>query len=257
MKRALPLVALGLLVSIGALSYKPVSLFIVLGILIIGAGTVLSRKYRIAFHSFMVLACYGLYLYINDNWHFSPIRREWEMVIDRFSFFGVFIIMLLFFAVIKQKIIFFKQVPEWQESIYFPWIFHGFHYLRLPFFLYAVLLVNLLSFGWRLEVGTIWSLLPFAIGFAFFNSVAEEGIWRGWLFQIWREEYGEKAALVVTSIGFGVQHGLYGFPFWSIPLFTLSGFFYGALALKTKSWLPGLLIHAWINILMVLSGMIV
>lgn len=106
--------------------------------------------------------------------------------------------------------------------------------------------------GW-LFIQDVWLL---AIIFSITNAIFEEVIWRGVLLNRFAEQLGDKWAVVISSLGFGLQHYSLGFP-WSVCIaFSLGGLFYGGITVKSGSIIPSLVWHVVFNILMVFSGLI-
>ncbi|MGE7662628.1 CPBP family intramembrane glutamic endopeptidase [Peribacillus sp. NPDC097197] len=90
--------------------------------------------------------------------------------------------------------------------------------------------------------------------FSITNAVLEELIWRGNLLNRFSELLGEKWAVVLTSLGFGLQHYSLGIPWVTCIAFSIGGMFYGGITIKGRSVIPSILWHFIFNILMVLSG---
>ncbi|MFW2386728.1 MAG: lysostaphin resistance A-like protein [Polyangiales bacterium] len=74
--------------------------------------------------------------------------------------------------------------------------------------------------------------------------VTEELLFRGWLLQDLKEQYGTKPALIWSSVLFGLVHGVA-----AMPYATLGGLVLGAVALRTKSTLGSIGMHAGVNAL--------
>ena len=79
------------------------------------------------------------------------------------------------------------------------------------------------------------------------SAFAEELLARGYIFALLREAAGSKAALAVTSIGFGLLHVWNPGANWqSLSVVVLAGFFLGAIVLVTGSLYAATLAHfAW------------
>lgn len=106
--------------------------------------------------------------------------------------------------------------------------------------------------GW-LYIEEVWVL---AVIFALTNATFEELIWRGVLLSRFSEQLGEKWAVVLTSLGFGLQHYSLGFS-WLVCLgFAVGGLFYGGITVKSGSIFPAWIWHLVLNFLMVFSGLI-
>ena len=90
------------------------------------------------------------------------------------------------------------------------------------------------------------------IGILFFTAWPEEFLFRGILQNLLSRSFSnERAGLIVASIIFGFSHILHApFPNWKyVLLASIAGFFYGRAWMKTKSLVPGVLIHASVDIL--------
>jgi len=90
------------------------------------------------------------------------------------------------------------------------------------------------------------------IGILFFTAWPEEFLFRGILQNLLSRSFkSEWAGLIVASIIFGLSHILHApFPNWKyVLLASIAGFFYGRAWMKTKSLVPGALIHATVDIL--------
>lgn len=75
--------------------------------------------------------------------------------------------------------------------------------------------------------------------------VTEELLFRGWLLQDLKEQYGETPALVWSSLLFGLAHVEAS----AIVYAALGGLVLGAVALRTKSTLASIAMHAGVNAL--------
>lgn len=147
----------------------------------------------------------------------------------------------------------------WQESIHFPFIWSGFHQTSIKVFLIIAIVINTASLapfmarsGWG-YFEEIWLLL---LIFSVTNAFLEELIWRGALLSRFSEQLGEKWAVIITSIGFGLQHYSLGIPWVVCIAFAIGGAFYGGITVKSGSIIPSLIWHFVLNVLMVSSGFI-
>jgi hypothetical protein len=134
---------------------------------------------------------------------------------------------------------------EWRRG--FGWNF-GFHFL-----VFAAIAIPL---GMRMHF-LVWEpsirrLNPLVIvGILFFTAWPEEFLFRGVLQNLLSHTFtNEWAGLIVASIIFGFSHILHApFPNWKyVLLATIAGFFYGRAWMKTKSLVPGVMIHALVDI---------
>ena len=90
---------------------------------------------------------------------------------------------------------------------------------------------------------TWWGGMSALIAFVLVPPVTEELVFRGWLLPMLQRRTGTPVALVWSSILFGVVHGEYG----AILYATFGGLILGAVALRTKSTLASIALHAGIN----------
>jgi membrane protease YdiL (CAAX protease family) len=87
---------------------------------------------------------------------------------------------------------------------------------------------------------------PFAANFvvvAFVAPVVEELMFRGLGFAAVRDAFGATAAIVATSLAFGLAHGL----IVGLPVLTIFGAILAWLRLKTSSLYPPIALHAVFN----------
>lgn len=92
---------------------------------------------------------------------------------------------------------------------------------------------------------TWWGGISALLALVLVAPVTEELLFRGWLLQDLKEQYGERRALVYSSMLFGLVHVEAG----AILYATLGGLVLGAVALRTKSTLSSIAMHAGVNAL--------
>lgn len=90
---------------------------------------------------------------------------------------------------------------------------------------------------------TWWGGVSALIALVLVAPVTEELLFRGWLLQDLKDEYGEASALLWSSFLFGLVH----FEFSAMIYATLAGLALGALALRTGSTLASVAMHAGVN----------
>lgn len=136
---------------------------------------------------------------------------------------------------------------EWRRG--FAWNF-GFHFL-----VYAAiasflgLKIGFLTFAPSLKRGP--SLPVTVLGILFFTAWPEEFLFRGILQNLFSRTFrNEWAGLAVASAIFGLSHILHApYPNWKYVLMaTIAGCFYGRAWMKTRSLVPGVLVHAAVDI---------
>jgi hypothetical protein len=90
-----------------------------------------------------------------------------------------------------------------------------------------------------------------AVGILFFTAWPEEFLFRGILQNLLSHTMkNEWAGLVVTSVIFGLSHIFHApYPNWKyVLLATVAGLFYGHAWMRTRSIVPGTLVHAFVDI---------
>lgn len=94
-----------------------------------------------------------------------------------------------------------------------------------------------------LTPNTLLEGLSALFAFVIVPPVVEELVFRGWLLPMLRDAYGTPAGLTLSSVLFGLVHLE---P--SMVLFaTVAGFILGAIAIRTKSTLASIAVHAGVN----------
>lgn len=89
-----------------------------------------------------------------------------------------------------------------------------------------------------------WGGVSALIALVIVAPVTEELLFRGWLLQDLKEQYGTVPALLWSSLLFGLVHGA------SAALYaTIGGLVLGAVALRTRSTLGSIAMHAGVNAL--------
>ncbi|MBT8451768.1 MAG: CPBP family intramembrane metalloprotease [Deltaproteobacteria bacterium] len=94
---------------------------------------------------------------------------------------------------------------------------------------------------------TWWAGMSISVALVIVAPVTEELLFRGWLLQDLKEPYGDAPALIWSSLLFGLVHAGGGVS--AIVYGTLGGLVLGAVALRTKSTLSSIAMHAGVNAL--------
>lgn len=92
---------------------------------------------------------------------------------------------------------------------------------------------------------TWWGGVSILLALVLVAPVTEELLFRGWLLQDLKEQYGARRALVWSSLLFGLVHVQPA----AVLYATLGGLVLGAVALRTKSTLASIAMHAGVNAL--------
>jgi len=208
-----------------------------------------------------ILFGFGFIIYLIAKDYTMPGVDTYEMdvFLDRFSLVFILIPLFIYSMYIDAPFINFLKRPNWNGIIIFPLVGAGFHHVKIKVFLSIAILINItvmmpfmIMNGWNAIMEVLW----FAIIFSFTNAILEELVWRGVLLSRFTEQLGEKWAVIITSLGFGLQHYSLGFP-WPICIgFAFGGFFYAVVTIKSNSILPAIIWHIVLNFLMVFSGLI-
>jgi len=94
---------------------------------------------------------------------------------------------------------------------------------------------------------TWWAGMSILFAVVIVAPVTEELLFRGWLLQDLKEPYGKTPALIWSSLLFGMVH--LGGGVSALVYATLGGLVLGAVALRTKSTLASIAMHAGVNAL--------
>jgi membrane protease YdiL (CAAX protease family) len=94
-----------------------------------------------------------------------------------------------------------------------------------------------------------WLVFAGAVPFAMLNAAFEELVWRGVLWQGCEAGFGAKAALVITSVSFGLAH-YRGFPSGAVgvALATIYGAMMGLLRMRTGGLLGPWIAHVFADV---------
>jgi uncharacterized protein len=218
------------------------------------------QKYRyLTANVLFFLIGYSLYKYTGTVIAEYIESKEWKVLLNRISL--LFVIASLYFIsfLFKKSCLFFNNKPDWDEKIYFPFIWKGFHSIKVSYFLFIAILINIIVFLPFLiykDTRYLGNIALFTLSFSIANGILEELIWRGLLLQRFRESTSDGYALLITSLAFGLNHISIGMPWFPSLLFSMGGIFFAGVVLRSNSIYPSILWHSIINVGMVLSGLI-
>ncbi|WP_163538821.1 CPBP family intramembrane glutamic endopeptidase [Gracilibacillus sp. YIM 98692] len=227
----------------------------------IGAGLIFIDK---SMRFFVVITLtfgigFFLYGYVNSEWFTDMSPEAMRIILNRVSLIALIIPLICISLIYKLPFMSYWRTPQWGEFVRIPFIWFGFRQAKVSMFLAMAMFINFIAFmpfivnnTWAYILEIWWFLLIFSI----LNSVLEEIIWRGILLSRFSECFGNRWAVLITSIGFGLQHYSLGFSWVSCLAFSMGGFFFGALTVHSKSIIPAVIWHMLFNTLMILSGMI-
>ncbi|MDM5156555.1 CPBP family intramembrane metalloprotease [Bacillus sp. DX1.1] len=200
---------------------------------------------------------FSLYLFAMSYVSFSS--RELTTIVKRLCLLLVFIPIFIDGLLRKYPYSLYWNRPHWNNTLSMPFIWSGPHRVKIPVFLIIAISINIITFiPFLFQKGLPYMqhILLFALLFSIVNGMLEECIWRGILLHYFSNQFGEKWAVILTSIGFGLQHYSLGFSWLICIAFILAGVFYGGIVVKSNSIIPAIIWHVALNILMVCSGLI-
>lgn len=183
---------------------------------------------------------------------------EARILLNRFLLLFIILCLMINSRYFKHRFHYLHK-PNWHATIYFPFIWSGFHSLQIKYFLIMAMLINsvvFIPFIIKHDFNTLKGLLLFAIGFSIINAILEEIIWRGYLLSQLKDSVDDYFALIITSIGFGLQHISIGIPLIPSILFSFGGIFFAGIVMRSNSIIPSIIWHFLINLGMVFSGFI-
>jgi uncharacterized protein len=136
---------------------------------------------------------------------------------------------------------------EWRSG--FLWSFASNYVVYAIIAIFLGIKIGFLTFAPSLHHGV--SLPIAALGILLFTAWPEEFLFRGILQNLLaRTFHSEWAGLAVASVIFGLSHLHHApYPNWKYALMaTIAGLFYGRAWMKTRSLVPGVLVHAAVDI---------
>ena len=191
-----------------------------------------------------------IFKYLHEN-----IQNETLLIIfGRFGLLGyiVFFAFWIFFQPNKNKYLKFGNI---KAEIKFPLVWWGFKEYIWRFILIFCILCSIASvviyMGFNGNPIILYGLL-----FALVNSILEGVLWRGFILGRIVDFLDEKQALIITSLAFGFYHISLGFPIWTCLVFSIGGFYFGGVTIKSKGIFASIIMHFFVNMVFVFSGII-
>jgi membrane protease YdiL (CAAX protease family) len=198
---------------------------------------------------------------INAVFYSEGVPNEVRIIISRFSIVA-YILPFLFLGpqrVFTSEVI---RIGNLRASISFPFIWHGKEDPIWRFLvIFAVITVVgssffIYSFTSNLNSSSIRILLYYGLIFSLVNSILEEWVWRGVILNQYVKWSGKVYGLIVTSLLFGMSHYDLGFSVWVCLAFSVGGFFLGGTAIRSNGIVASILMHIYMNLIFVVTGMI-
>lgn len=216
---------------------------------------VLTPNYR-STASLFIFFLLGLFMFQMGTDYYTEwdISKEMKIIINRSLLLLIICGLLLSILLSKQKVFLFTTLPDWKKCIVLP-----FHSIKISYFLFfgfigsTTIFIPLLFLE---NVNYTKSFVIYGILFSIINAFLEELLWRGIMLSSLKRNVSTFFAVLTTSIGFGLLHISIGIPVIMSLLFSLGGFFYAFVVLKTDSLYPSIVFHNIMNLGMVFNGWI-
>ncbi|QGH35962.1 CPBP family intramembrane metalloprotease [Gracilibacillus salitolerans] len=224
-------------------------------------GIAIKRYRYIIINIFIFLLSFQLYVSVRQLLHIYMENIQVIVILDRILL-SIVILSLVFTSYLyKKPVDSYLNKPQWHNRVYFPFVTHGFHFIKISKFLKIAILCNVVVFVPLIlffnNMEQIRNLLFFAIIFSLINATIEELIWRGAFLNLLSKEFSMVFALIVTSLAFGIQHVVLGIPILAAVSFSIGGLFFAIVVIRANSIFPAIMWHFIINLFMVFSGLII
>ncbi len=207
------------------------------------------------------LLSFYVYTLLREIFHRYIDNLAITVILDRLLLSLIIISLVIIASLHRRSISLNLRKPRWDNQIYFPFVTHGFHSIKISLFLKISILGNVAVFIPLLFVFGDWErmkdLLVFALLFSIVNAFLEELLWRVTLFQVLAKEVSMLYAFIITSLAFGLHHIAIGIPFAVAISFSIGGIFFAIVTTRSESVIPAILWHLIINLFMVFSGFII
>ncbi|WP_394583879.1 CPBP family intramembrane glutamic endopeptidase [Cytobacillus firmus] len=200
-----------------------------------------------------------LFLYGDKLLDALPLPYYILLILNRLLLVIPILILVYISIKFNKTAIPFLQKPDWNSLIFFPFLWSGFHSIKIKHFLMIAIVINFAAFAYSIfsaDSSFSRDFLIFLIGFSIVNGLMEELLWRGIILSRMAELSGEKAAVLFSGLAFGFSHMMLGYSFILCLLFAVGGIFYAAITVKSQSIFPAFIWHMAMNVFMILSGLI-
>ncbi|WNS44729.1 CPBP family intramembrane glutamic endopeptidase [Paenibacillus sp. MMS20-IR301] len=193
--------------------------------------------------------------------YYEGMPDEVRIIVSRFSVLG-YILPFLFLAPRSVFNSEFFRIGDFQSSIFFPFIWRG---KEDPVWRFLIIFVFVAPAGSsffiyffisHLDGSSLRLLLYYGLLFSLVNSILEELVWRGIILNQFVKWSGNVYGLIVTSLFFGMAHYDLGFSLGMCIAFSVGGFFMGGTAIRSKGLVASILMHIYMNLVFVLTGLI-
>ena len=178
-----------------------------------------------------------------------------EPTLERFALIGYIAVFVIWKFSSKTKFVY-LGLGNAKNIIQFPLIWRG---KKEPIWRFILIFCCICAVPLCVGIFTTkppLSLLGYGLLFALVNSILEEIIWRGLILQNTVNLIGEKQALLITALAFGIYHLSLGFPLWACLIFSIGGIYMGGAAIISKGLLAPFIMHIFVNLIFVVYGVI-
>ena len=199
---------------------------------------------------------YFVWLYISPLISAAIGHTMLGQTLARFALVGYIVIFALWDIFSKRKAAY-LSIGKAKEIIRFPFIWRGYKepIWRFTLIFCCICVIPLCAgiFSCRPAL----ELLGYGVLFSVVNAFLEEIIWRGMILSHAVSLVGEKHALIITSLAFGLYHISLGFPIWVCLIFAVGGIYMGGTAIVSKGLLAPFFMHILVNLIFVVFGMVI
>lgn len=205
----------------------------------------------------MYIIGHAIYHYLHLS-YFPELNvpRELKVVLSRLSLLGFLLPFFLWLVMDKPKVNYLVR-GKFTNIIHTPLIWRG---IKDPIWRFLLIAITVMTVSFLPVIDfsreNLLQLLGYGLMFAIINSILEELLWRGALLSRLVNTCGEVVGLIISSIGFGLYHYSLGFSWIICMLFSICGMLLGGVAIRSAGLVPVIVLHAWMNMLFVLSGLI-
>jgi len=178
-----------------------------------------------------------------------------DVTLERFALVGYIVVFAIWNHFSKMEVSY-LFIGSAKEIIRFPLIWKGRKEPIWRFILIFCCICLVPLFIGVLNNKPTAEVVGYGLLFAIVNALLEEIIWRGFVLSRAVSLVGEKQALIITALAFGLYHLSLGFPIWACLIFSIGGLYMGGAAIRSKGLLAPFVMHVFVNMIFVVFGMI-
>ena len=205
----------------------------------------------------MLSVCgYFAWFYVSPLILAAADNSTFGVVLERFALIG-YIILFAAWGIFSKMDISYISIGSAKEIIRFPLVWQGRKEPMWRFILiFCCICMVPLCIGFFDNKST-FALVGCGLLFATVNALLEEIVWRGLILSRAVSLVGEKQALLITALAFGLYHISLGFPLWACLIFSVGGIYMGGATIISKGLLAPFVMHVFVNMIFVAFGMII